>query len=181
MAIASGLRATVGAVDVALHPDIEPLACLLGTWVGEGEGGYPTIEDFGYREEITFGHWGKPFLSYRQATVIIATGVPAHGEVGYLRAAGPGRVELVLAHPSGLAEVAEGDVLAQPDGLSIHLLSTSVTRTSTAKEVTSVERRITVAGDVLRYHLAMGAVGQPHQYHLAAELRRQPGDAPERG
>jgi THAP4-like, heme-binding beta-barrel domain len=163
-------------VDPALHPDVEPLACLLGTWAGEGEGDYPTIDDFRYREEITFGHWGKPFLSYSQSTVLVERGIRAHGEVGYLRAAGPGRVEWVLVHPSGLAEVSEGDVAVQPDGLSLHLRSTIVTRTSTAKEVTTVERRVVVAGDVLRYELAMGAVGQPHQHHLSAELRRQSGD-----
>lgn len=159
-----------------LHPDVEALAVLLGTWVGEGEGSYPTIESFRYREEITFAHVGKPFLSYRQATVNLATSLPAHAETGYLRAIGDDDVELVLAHPTGIAELAAGTIEGSKDGITLHLRSTDLSRTTTAKEVTSIERRIEVSGDVLRYDLAMGAVGQPHQHHLAAELFRQPSD-----
>lgn len=162
-----------------MHPDVEPLAELLGTWVGEGEGKYPTIEPFRYREEVVFGQVGKPFLSYRQATVHLGTGLPAHAEAGYLRALGNNRVELVLAHPTGIAEVAEGTFEASDGGdgrsrLDLRLMSIGVTTTPTAKDVTSIERHIEVVGDVLRYDLAMGAVGQPHQHHLAAELHRQP-------
>jgi hypothetical protein len=159
-------------VDVGVHPDLGALTGLIGTWAGGGEGSYPTIEPFSYREEVVFGHVGKPFVAYRQATVNLATGQPAHAEAGYLRAVAPGRVELVLVHPTGIVELAEGDVAAQPDGLSLHLVTTAVPRTATAKEVTSVERRIAVVGDTLRYEVAMGAVGQPHQHHLSAELKR---------
>lgn len=156
-----------------MHPDLGALAVLIGTWAGEGEGRYPTIEPFRYREEVVFSHVGKPFVAYRQATVDLATDLPAHAESGYLRAVAPGRVELVLAHPTGIVELSGGEVLAQPDGLSLHLMSDAVPRTETAKEVTSVERRITVVGDTLRYQVAMAAVGQPHQHHLAAELNRR--------
>jgi hypothetical protein len=160
-------------VEPELHPDVAALACLLGRWSGEGEGHYPTIEPFSYREEISFGHNGKPFLAYRQATVRVDTGVPSHAEVGYLRGVGAGRVELVLAHPTGVAEVAEGTAELTADGVVVRLRSTSVTGTATAKDVRSVERSLTVAGDVLHYDLAMGAVGQPHQRHLHAELHRE--------
>lgn len=159
-------------MEPELHPDVAALACLLGTWSGEGTGHYPTIEPFGYREEISFGHVGKPFLAYRQGTVNLGTGLPAHAEAGYLRGVGDGRVELVLAHPTGIAELAEGTVTVTADGLELRLASTTMAGTSTAKDVQSVARTITVAGDVLLYDLAMGAVGQPHQSHLTAELRR---------
>jgi THAP4-like, heme-binding beta-barrel domain len=158
--------------DQPLHPDVAVLAPLLGTWAGTGAGSYPTIDPFRYREEVTFGHAGKPFLAYRQATVRLDTGLPAHAEAGYLRGTGGNRLELVLAHPTGIAELAEGDVEETEAGLALHLASVAVTRTPTAKEVTRVDRTISVEGDVLRYELSMAAVGQPHQHHLAAELKR---------
>ena len=159
-------------MDHDLHPDVELLAPLLGTWSGTGAGSYPTIEPFRYREEIVFGHVGKPFLAYRQATIRLDTGLPAHAEAGYLRGVGGGRLELVLAHPTGVAELSEGEVTVEAGRLELRLRSVSVARTASAKEVTRVDRTITVDGDVLRYELAMAAVGQAHQHHLAAELQR---------
>jgi hypothetical protein len=161
-------------MEPQLHPDVAVLACLLGTWTGTGEGTYPTVEPFGYRETVEFGHVGKPSLTYRQSTVHAGTGLPSHAEVGYLRGFGGARVELVLSHPTGVVELAEGTVVPTADGVRLHLRSTTVAGTFTAKPVHTLERRIEVAGDVLRYELAMGAVGQEHQHHLAAELHRQP-------
>ena len=74
-----------------LHADLSELEFLLGHWVGEGAGHYPTIDDFSYREQVWFEHVGKPFISYRQATRDAVTGLPLHAETGYLSGVTPQR------------------------------------------------------------------------------------------
>jgi len=151
-----------------IHPDAAPLAFLVGTWEGSGRGVYPTIDGFAYTEHVEITAPPKPFLAYRQRTRRAGTAEPLHMETGYLRVAGPGLVELIVAQPTGIAEVHSGSI----HETTVHLRSTGVMGTPTAKRVDTVERILTVDDDVLRYELHMGAVGEPHQIHLTAELHR---------
>ena len=153
-----------------MHPDVEPVAFLIGTWRGEGNGVYPTITSFAYGEEIRFAAVpGKPFLTYQQRTWALDDQRPLHAETGYWRPKPDGRLEVVLAHPTGLAEVEEGMVT----GGTISLVATSIGRAATAKEVAGLSRRFELVDpDVLRYEVQLAAAGQPLQGHLTAELRR---------
>ena len=156
-----------------LHPGLSALAPLLGTWAGAGEGEYPTIPSFGYLEEITFGHVGKPFLAYGQKTRATDDGRPLHAETGYLRAPSPGRVELVLAHPTGITEIEEGTLTVTDGVVELELTATTIGLTESAKDVTALGRSFRIDGDELTYTLRLGAVGQPLQHHLAATLHRK--------
>jgi hypothetical protein len=151
-----------------LHPDAARIAFLLGTWRGAGKGEYPTIDPFAYEEEVRFTHNGKPFLAYTQRTWHPQKGFAMHAEAGYFRPLENGRIEIVVAQPTGIIEVQEGIV----EGNTISVSSSLIGKTSTAKDVAKLERSFEVDGDVLRYEVRMAAVGQPLQYHLGAELRK---------
>jgi hypothetical protein len=155
-------------IATELNPALAPVAFLLGTWRGEGEGQYPSIKPFRYREEVRFTHNGKPFLIYTQRTEAIDTGQPMHGEAGYLRSVGGGNVEFVIAQPIGYAEISLGRV----DGQRIDVECNSVGRTPTAKPVTSISRSLWLDGEMLRYELKMGMEGVALVRHLMASFRR---------
>ncbi|WP_435592087.1 peroxynitrite isomerase [Nocardia sp. bgisy118] len=158
--------------SVAPHPDIAPLASLLGTWRGGGHGEYPTIESFDYLEEIRFGHLGRPFLTYRQRTRAADGSRSMHAETGYLRCPRPDHVELILAHPTGITEICEGGLTITDGELHMEFDSTSIGRSSTAKRVTALNRSFRLTGDTIDYTLRMAAVGEPMTHHLAATLHR---------
>ena len=156
------------ATPSALHEDLAELACLLGTWSGTGEGVWPPGEPFDYGEDVTFEHVGDPFLLYSQRSWSLDEGSPIHFERGFLRPTGAGVVELVLAHPIGVTEVAVGTVEA---GV-IELTSTAVSLTPTASPVTELRRRIEARGDELSFELHMAMEGVELLSHVRSRLAR---------
>ena len=96
-----------------LHPDCGPVAWLLGTWRGNGRGDYPTIEPYEYGQELIFTHDGRPFFHYMsRAWIVDEQGQKVRDaaiETGFLRCRPEGKMELVLAHNTGFAEIWYGE------------------------------------------------------------------------
>jgi hypothetical protein len=166
-------------LDADLPAPLIPLAWLLGTWVGAGVLGYPTIEGAQFGQEVEFATDGRPFLSYRSRTWLLdADGNqvrPSATETGFWRTAGDAEaggtaLEVLLAHPTGFVEIFYGAVV----GPRVTLATDVVARTNTAKEYTSATRLYgLVEGDLL-WAMDMAAVGQPLQSHVSARLKRVP-------
>src|ERR1700730_4966241 len=125
---------TVTHPDLEPHPDLAALSFLLGEWEGARVGGYPTIESFQFGQEISFSHNGKPFLIYTSRTWRLDEGVvgaPLGTETGYWRPRPDHKVEVVLAHPTGIVEIYLGDVAFS----RVELNTDIVARTESAKAV----------------------------------------------
>lgn len=157
-----------------LHANLQDFSFLLGTWKGEGRGFFPTIDEFSYSETITFDATpGKPFFRYEQKTV--GPGGPMHTEVGYLRPVGEGKLEFILAQPTGQAEVLEGEAVDEEYFLSFQFGPSSVLNSATAKEVEVTARTYTFNGDrtEVKTRFDMGAAGQLAQQHLESTLTKE--------
>jgi THAP4-like, heme-binding beta-barrel domain len=150
-----------------LHASLEPLSFLLGTWRGEGEGIYPGVDPFRYTEELTFEHVGDAFLLVTESSWAL-DGAPLHFERGTLRPVGENGVDLTLAHPIGVAEVAEGTL----EGTTITTTATAIARTATGSPVLEIERRYRLDGERLAYELDMATDGVARTFHVRATLDR---------
>ena len=155
-----------------LHPSLLGLQFLLGRWEGAGVVGYPTIESANFGQEIVFSHIGKPFLIYLSRTWLLedggTIGRPLATESGYWRPQGGGALEVILAHPTGIAEI----YIGQQTGTKIEMATDAVVRTATAKEVTAGKRLYGLIGADLGWAYDMAAVGLPLQSHVSAQLKR---------
>jgi THAP4-like, heme-binding beta-barrel domain len=161
-----------GEAETKPHPSLAPLLFLLGRWEGAGVGGYPTIESFQFGQEITFSHNGKAFLSYLSRSWLLdedgRIGLPLATESGYWRPQSDNRVEVTLAHPTGIVEIYLGEI----SGTKVEMATDVVARTTTAKEVAGGRRIYGLAGPDLGWAYDMAAMGQPLQSHVSALLKR---------
>lgn len=160
-----------------LHPALQGLLPYIGLWRGRGRGGYPTIEDFDYGQEIRISHDGRPFLFYESRAWILDEQSrpvrPGGREAGWWRpvmrdGVATGEVEALLSTPTGIMELYLGKV----DGLRVEMATDAVLRTATAKEVTAGHRLYGIVEGALLYAYDMAAVGHGLTAHLSARLLR---------
>ncbi|WP_061295150.1 FABP family protein [Herbidospora cretacea] len=155
-----------------VHPDLEPIAFLLGHWEGAGVIGYPTMESANFGQEIIFEHNGKPFLSYRSRTWLLNQEGekvrPLASESGFWRVQPERQIEVMLAHPTGIIEIYVGEVVFH----KIELITDVVARTVTSKDYSAGKRLYGLVNGNLMYAYEMAAVGHPLQDHASAELKK---------
>jgi hypothetical protein len=156
-----------------LHPDLMPLAWLVGTWRGKGRGEYPNIEGFQFAQEVSFNHDGRAFLNYFSRSWIIDENDeivrPAASEVGFWRIKEKNVLEVLLAHNTGIAEGWVGLV----QGAKIQLAMDQGYSSPTAKIVTAGSRLYGLVEGELFTSYDMAAQGQTLQAHLWSSLERQ--------
>ena len=166
-------------IPVDLPSEIVPFSWLLGVWEGEGrivtgkdEAGNPIEVTF--RQRASFSHDGGAHLNYRsELPGILPATAPATitdaDAVEKLRDEdGTFPIEVVLAHPTGVAEIYYG----KARGPRIDLATDFVARTPNAKEHSASTRMYGfVEGDLL-WVWDIAAQGQPLASHASARLSR---------
>jgi hypothetical protein len=155
------------------HPDVEAIVSqLIGTWVGEGRGQYPTIESFRYREltEIVERD-DHPALRFDQrAWKVTPEGeVVSHWETGLLRISSDGSAVFHDAQ-GGRSETMAGTWERDTDGWSLALTSTGYAGDD---RVIGSTRMYWLRPGELEYEMQMETTATRRMsLHLHATLRR---------
>lgn len=156
-----------------LHPDLMPLAWLIGTWRGKGRGEYPNTAPFSFAQEVSFNHDGRPFLNYFSRSWLLDENdeiiKASASEVGFWRMKEKNVLEVIIAHNTGIAEGWVGLI----NGAKIQLEMDQGYSSPSAKIVTAGSRLYGLVEGELFTSYDMAAVGQVIQPHLWSSLARE--------
>ncbi|WP_372343801.1 FABP family protein [Streptomyces sp. KL116D] len=115
-----------------LHPDLVPLAFLLGNWAGAGVTDFPGAEKANFGQEVSFTHDGRDFLEYHSHTWVLDKDgnkvKPLESESGYWRVGKDRKVEVVMVRDDGVVEVWYGELADKKP--QIDLATDAVARTA---------------------------------------------------
>jgi hypothetical protein len=155
-----------------LHPDLTPIAWLIGRWEGSGKATYPGTKDFDFGQQIDFAHNGGSYLHYlSQIFEVDDQGMairPLDMETGFWRPQADGGLEVVMCSPAGYAEIWYGSV----EGSKIELATDAVARTASAEDYAAGQRLYGNVGDELLWTFDKAAQGYSLQTNMWARLRR---------
>lgn len=150
-----------------IHPGLQPIAFLLGTWRGGGRGQLHEGEAFPYEEEVQFSHRGRPWLVYEQRAWSPDDEALLHTEMGFWR---PDEDDVVWAF---VALTAGSDLSrGTRDGTRLAFEALHSPMAEGIEPVVGLRRVYEVDGDTLTYAVRMTNAGHPPERHVAGTLHR---------
>jgi hypothetical protein len=162
-----------------LHPDLVPLAFLLGNWQGagvaalDGESG-PGTDKCNFGQEVTFSHDGRDFLEYvSHSWQLDEDGEkvrPLETESGYWRIDSERKVEVVMVRDQGIAEIWYGELADQKP--QIDLATDAIARTPSAGEYSGGKRLYGYVKGDLMWVGERARPGVPLQPYMSAHLKK---------
>jgi hypothetical protein len=147
---------------------------LLGTWTGNGNGKFPTITSFNYREILTFSIDGlNDLIHYEQKTWLTHNDTPSHWESGFIKPVENEEnvFEILNSQDSGRVEVLKGKLISDVENHTIHFKMKLI---QNDPRMVNSERIFTMQQDKLSYIVKMATKNTPeHQQHLESTLNRE--------
>lgn len=147
------------------------LRSLAGIWDGNGEGFFPTIEPFSYREVLEIDEVGSSnTLHYQQRTWRRTEGAEqaSHLETGFISSGDAGSIEILNAQGGDRVEVLRGPIRFSNGVLVIELESVVLAHDH---RMLRSWREFRFEGDRLRYTMGMATTAVPEGApHLTATL-----------
>ncbi|WP_405585319.1 FABP family protein [Streptomyces sp. NBC_01190] len=157
-----------------LHPELVPLAFLLGRWTGAGVHDFPGAEKCNFGQEVVFTHDGRPFLEYTSRTwVLDAEGKkvrPLENETGYWRIDAERQVDVTITRDEGVAEIWTGELAAGKP--QIDLVTDAVARLPTAAEYSGGKRLYGYVNSDLMWVGEKSTPAVPLRPYMSAHLKK---------
>jgi len=147
---------------------------LEGRWLGEGKGGFPTVESFDYSETLIFERRDENSLFYMQRTEKRMDGkaesVTSHWESGFIRVLMSGELELANVQSGGRGEILIGKIERMAQKIRLDFRSKLLTND---ERMVASARTFEIDGDTLRYEMTMHTTRVDKlTRHLVARLQR---------
>ncbi|KAL9648632.1 hypothetical protein ABK040_016264 [Willaertia magna] len=123
---------------------------------GIGEGFYPTIQSFKFKERLIFSRMKPGLIQYEQKTFKLPEEIPMHAEVGFFRIIPPSNtsttleekssnhnkpsIEFICSHPNGLVEIDVGKEEEEENKLILDSFALNRSPTSKPPYTTAIRR-----------------------------------------
>ena len=162
---------------------LEPISWLAGTWKGQGCGGFPTMDDFEFEDEMRIktdlkGYVQEPLIHFEEMAWVLDKEEKRfmHWETGYFKPDQDGRIQFYICHNTGRIEITYGkfEVLnSQNKSFEIHFNSEFIRNDKGTKFATKSNRKIILQDDTLTYSLAMSTEDVSEMnHHLTSKLMK---------